>query len=53
MFVSHFVCIVLPCISSCQTLNDCVYPEKTIESAVEKRTREPVLPRAGPSDRDL
>lgn len=36
MFVSHFVCIVLPCIPSCQTLNDYVCPEKTIQSVVEK-----------------
>lgn len=36
MFVSHFVCIILPCIPSCRTLNDCVCPEKTIQSVVEK-----------------
>lgn len=36
MFVSHFVCIVLPCIPRCQTLNDYVYPEKTIQSVVGK-----------------
>lgn len=36
MFVSHFVCIVLPCIPSCQTLNDCVCPEKTVQSVIEK-----------------